>query len=51
LPSLPSLPSLASYANKDIVNEAPHYIVERDGDIFIPNKKIYPKVTYNSDFY
>ena len=45
------LMGLASYANKDIVNEAPHYIVERDGDIFIPNKKIYPKVTYNSDFY
>ena len=42
---------LASYANQDIVNEAPFYIVEKDGDIFIPNKKIYPKVTYNSDFY
>ena len=45
------LMGLASYANQDIVNEAPFYIVEKDGDIFIPNKKIYPKVTYNSDFY
>ena len=42
---------LASYANQDIVNEAPFYIVEKDDNIFIPNKKIYPKVTYNSDFY
>ena len=45
------LMGLASYANQDVVNEAPFYIVEKDGDIFIPNKKIYPKVTYNSDFY
>jgi carbamoyltransferase len=45
------LMGLASYANQDIVNEAPFYIVEKDGDIFIPNKKIYPKVTYKSDFY
>jgi carbamoyltransferase len=45
------LMGLASYANQDIVNEAPYYIVEKDGDIFIPNKRIYPKVTYNSDFY
>lgn len=45
------LMGLASYANQDIVNEAPNYIVEKDGDIFIPNKRIYPKVNYNSDFY
>jgi len=45
------LMGLASYANQDIVNEAPYYIVEKDGDIFIPNKRIYPKVTYSSDFY
>ncbi len=45
------LMGLASYANQDIVNEAPDYIIEKDGDIFIPNKRIYPKVTYNSDFY
>jgi carbamoyltransferase len=45
------LMGLASYANQDIVNEAPEYIIERDGDIFIPNKRIYPKVNYDSDFY
>ena len=45
------LMGLASYANQDIVNEAPFYIVEKDGDIFIPNKRIYPRVDYNSDFY
>ena len=45
------LMGLASYANQDIVNEAPDYIIEQDGDIFIPNKRIYPKVDYNSDFY
>jgi len=45
------LMGLASYANQDIVNEAPYSIVEKDGDIFIPNRRIYPKVTYNSDFY
>ena len=45
------LMGLASYANQDIVNEAPDYIVEKDGDIFIPNKRIYPKVNYDSDFY
>jgi carbamoyltransferase len=45
------LMGLASYANQDIVNEAPEYITEKDGDIFIPNKRIYPKVNYNSDFH
>ena len=45
------LMGLASYANQDIVDEAPYYIVEKDGDIFIPNKRIYPKVNFNSDFY
>lgn len=45
------LMGLASYANQDIVNEAPDYIVRKDDDIFIPNKRIYPKVNYNSDFY
>ena len=45
------LMGLASYANQEIVNEAPDYIVEKDSDIFIPNKRIYPKVNYNSDFY
>lgn len=45
------LMGLASYANQEIVNEAPFYIVEKDGDIFIPNKTIYPKVTWRSDFF
>jgi carbamoyltransferase len=45
------LMGLASYANQEIVNEAPYFIVEKGGDIFIPNKRIYPKVTYNSDFF
>ena len=45
------LMGMASYANQDIVNEAPHYIVEKDGDIFIPNRRIYPKVNYSYDFY
>jgi len=45
------LMGLSSYANQDIVNDAPFYIVEKDDDIFIPNKRIYPKVNYDSDFY
>ena len=45
------LMGLASYADQNIVNQAPEYIVEKDNDIYIPNKRIYPKVTYNSDFY
>ena len=45
------LMGLASYANQEIVDEAPYFILEKDGDIFIPNHRIYPKVTFNSDFY
>lgn len=46
------LMGLASYAKKSIVDEAPFYITEKeDGDIFIPNNRIYPRVTYNSDFF
>jgi len=45
------LMGLASYANQDIVNEAPFFIVEKGDDIFIPNKRIYPKVDWSSDFY
>jgi carbamoyltransferase len=46
------LMGLASYADKDIVAEAPEYTVwTEDGDIFIPNNKIYPRVTHNSDFF
>ena len=45
------LMGLASYANQDIVNEAPDYIIEKEEGIFIPNRRIYPKVNYDSDFY
>ena len=45
------LMGLASYADKNIVDEAPLYIEERENDIFIPNKPIYPKVTWASDFF
>jgi carbamoyltransferase len=45
------LMGLASYADKSIVDEAPLYIEERENDLFIPNKPIYPKVTWDSDFF
>lgn len=45
------LMGLASYADMKVVDEAPHYIVEKDDDIYIPNYRIYPRVTWKSDFY
>jgi len=45
------LMGLASYADKKIVDEAPHYIVEKDDDIYIPSFRIYPKVSWKSDFF
>lgn len=45
------LMGLASFANPDIVAEAPEFVKEVDGDIFFPNIPIYPKVTWQSDFY
>ena len=45
------LMGLASYANQEIVNEAPLYVEELENDIFIPNNTIYPRVTWASDFY
>jgi carbamoyltransferase len=42
---------LASYANEDIVNEAPFFVEEREDDIYISNNNIYPKVSWKSDFY
>jgi len=45
------LMGLASYADPVIVDEAPEFIKDLDGDIFIPNRRIYPKVDYKSDFY
>jgi len=48
------LMGLASYADKNIVDEAPlfaHFTDETETDICIPNNTIYPKVKYHSDFY
>ena len=45
------LMGLASYANPDIVAEAPLFVEERDNDITISNNTIYPKVSWKSDFY
>jgi carbamoyltransferase len=45
------LMGLASYANDDIVNEAPFFIEEKEDDIYISNNNIYPKVSWKSDFY
>ena len=45
------LMGLASYADQKIVDEAPFYIVEKDDDIYIPSVRIYPRVTWESDFF
>ena len=45
------LMGLASYADDEIVKEAPEYIQDLGDDIYIPNNAIYPKVTWRSDFY
>jgi len=45
------LMGLASYADEEIVKEAPEYIQDLGNDIYIPNNAIYPKVTWRSDFY
>ena len=45
------LMGLASYANDDIVNEAPFFVEEKEDDIYISNNNIYPKVSWKSDFY
>ncbi len=46
------LMGLASYADKSIVDEAPEYIVwTEDRDIYIPNNRIYPRVTFEADFF
>jgi carbamoyltransferase len=45
---------LASYAEQSIVDEAPlfaHWTDETETDICIPNNRIYPKVTWESDFF
>jgi carbamoyltransferase len=48
------LMGLASYADQNIVDEAPlyaHWTDESETDICIPNNRIYPKVTWESDFF
>lgn len=45
------LMGLASYADKEIVNEAPEFVKELDNDIFISNQTIYPRVSWKSDFF
>ena len=45
------LMGLSSYANPEIVAEAPEFVKELDGDIFVSNHRIYPKVEHDSDFY
>jgi len=45
------LMGMASYADPEIVAEAPHYVIEDGDDIFIPNKRIYPRVDWSCDFF
>jgi carbamoyltransferase len=45
------LMGLASYANQDLVNETPFFVEKKENDIFIPNNRIFPRVTWKSDFY
>jgi carbamoyltransferase len=45
------LMGMASYADPEVVNEAPLYATYENGDIFIPNNTIYPRVGWNSDFH
>jgi carbamoyltransferase len=45
------LMGLASYADPQLVNEAPDFVVELENDIFVSNNTIYPKVTWGFDFF
>jgi len=45
------LMGMASYADGEIVKEAPEYVQDLGDDIYIPNNAIYPKVTWESDFF
>jgi carbamoyltransferase len=45
------LMGLASYADPELVNEAPDFVVELENDIFVSNNTIYPKVTWGFDFF
>jgi carbamoyltransferase len=45
------LMGLASYADENIVSGAENFIKYENGEIFIPNNPIYPRVTWRSDFF
>jgi carbamoyltransferase len=45
------LMGLASYADPELVNEAPDFVVELENDIFVSNNTIYPRVTWGFDFF
>ena len=45
------LMGMASYADPKLVDEAPHFVKELENDIFIPGTRIYPRVTWKSDFF
>jgi len=44
------LMGLASYADQEFLNSVPNFTEIKDGDIYIPNYRIYPRVTWQSDF-
>jgi carbamoyltransferase len=45
------LMGLASYADPEVVAEAPEFVIELEDDIFVSNNTIYPKVTWEFDFF
>ena len=45
------LMGLASFADDEFLNKVPEHITEKDNDIFIPLKKIYPRINWKSDFF
>lgn len=45
------LMGLASYADPEIVDAAGKYIQYENGELYIPNNPIYPKVTWRADFF
>jgi carbamoyltransferase len=44
------LMGLASYADPEVVDEAPEFVTELEDDIFVSNDTIYPKVDWEFDF-
>lgn len=45
------LMGLASYADPEIVESAGKFIQYENGELYIPNNPIFPKVTWKSDFF